>query len=547
MKKIVYSLIIIIVSGLAIQGFACSSKEMLDAKVFYERKEYDKAIDNLQRELAKNPNNEEARLYLVRIRMEQGDLREAAKIIMDTTKTMTNPKFKDQLPKYKNKLWVESYNKGITSYNQYFSTNDEAQLDSASYYFEIGSILRPTLLDFYFLRGNVLQLKGDTAASLKEYDKYVNGMKEQIAFAYNNKFQINQNIEEVKSTLSLETKVRLDTLNENNIQRTDVSGEKYFYSRWNSSTNEYELKGWRTSFPADWLDNEKLTFIEFRTDVFFILSEYYYNKGYDLNIAYDEYYSELSPEEKEKIEKDKKNLATLTESKYKSTKEKSNGHLEKALKYLELYQKIDPMNNNSNSSIIQIYKDMGKEDVALQKLDNLTKENPTNPLYWTMWADMLANLERFDDAISKYEEALKLDPNYDFALRNIASTYKNKAVKIQEEEKELKEKDEKYEINVDRYFPLIEKSIEYFEKARQTDTFKNDFMLLMELANNYIVLNKLKDEKFKQVLNDIQKVEFKVEESQKELFYTKWLKIANDTKDNTRTQYIIKKIGQLGK
>lgn len=500
MKKIVYSLIIIIVSGLAIQGFACSSKEMLDAKTAYERKEYDKAIDNLQRELAKNPNNEEARLYLVRIRMEQGDLREAAKIIMDTTKTMTNPKFKDQLPKYKNKLWVESYNKGITSYNQYFSTNDEAQLDSASYYFEIGSILRPTLLDFYFLRGNVLQLKGDTAASLKEYDKYVNGMKEQIAFAYNNKFQINQNIEEVKSTLSLETKVRLDTLNENNIQRTDVSGEKYFYSRWNSSTNEYELKGWRTSFPADWLDNEKLTFIEFRTDVFFILSEYYYDKK-----QYDS-----------------------------------------ALIYLEQYQKIDPMNNNSNSSIIQIYKDMGKEDVALQKLDNLTKENPTNPLYWTMWADMLANLERFDDAISKYEEALKLDPNYDFALRNIASTYKNKAVKIQEEEKDLKEKDEKYEINVDRYFPLIEKSIEYFEKARQTDTFKNDFMLLMELANNYIVLNKLKDEKFKQVLNDIQKVEFKVEESQKELFYTKWLKIASDIKDNTRIQYISKKIGQLG-
>lgn len=500
MKKIIYSLIIIIASGLAIQGFQCSSKEMLDAKTAYERKEYDKAIDNLQRELAKNPKNEEARLYLVRIRMEQGDLREAARIIMDTTKTMTNPKFKDQLPKYKNKLWVESYNKGITSYNQYFSSNEEAQLDSASYYFEIGSILRPTLLDFYFLRGNAFQLKGDTLASLKEFDKYVKGMKEQIEFAYSNKFQIDQNIEEVKSILSLETKVRLDTLNENNIQRTDIAGDKYFYSRWNSSTNEYELKGWRTSFPSDWLDNEKLTFIEFRTDVFFIPSGYYYD----------------------------------------------NKQYEKALYYLEEYQKIDPMNNNSNSSIIQIYKEMGKEDVALKKLENLTKENPSNPLYWTMWADMLANLEKYDEAIEKYEQAIKIDPNYDFALRNIASTYKNKAVKIQDEEKELKEKDDKYEINVERYFPILEKSTEYFEKARQTDSFKNDFMLLMELANNYIVLNKTKDDKFKQVMNDIQKMEFKVEENKKRVFYEKWIGIATMVNNNELVSYIQKKYNQLG-
>ena len=498
MKKLILSILTIITVSFIIQGFQCSYKEMLDAKLAYEKKDYAKAIDNLQRELAKNPKNDEARLYLVRIRMEQGDLREAVNILMDAEKNATDPKFKDQFPKYKNKMWVESYNKGIINYNEYFTTNDVSSLDSASYYFEIGSILRPTLLDFYFLRGNALQLKGDTLGSLKEYEKYVKGMKEEIDYAFNNKFYINQNIEDVKSALKMESKVRIDTVS-SGIQRIDNWDGKYFYSKLNNSTNEYELKGWRLTFPNDWLENEKLTFIEFRTDVFFLSSQYYF------------------------------------ESK----------QYEKALEFLEAYQKIDPLNNSSNSSIIQIYKDMGKEDVAIQKLENLTKENPENPLYWTMNADMLANLDKYDEAIAKYEEALKVDPNYDYALRNIASTYKNKAVFIQNEEEKLAEADKKYKPNIDRYKPLIEKSTEYFEKARQTDTFKKDFLILMELANNYIVLNKTKDDKFKTVLNDIQKIEFSVEDEKKELFYTKWLKIASDIKDNQRVNDITRKLNLI--
>ncbi len=500
MKKLILSILVTLSVGFIIQGFQCSSKEMLDAKTQYERKEYDKAIVNLEKELAKNNKNDEARLYLVRIRMEQGDLREAAKILMDAEKNATNPKYKDQFPKYKNKMWVESYNKGITYYNEYFSTQNVSKLDSADYYFEIGSILRPTLLDFYFLRGNCLQLKGDTLASMQQYANYVEGMSEDIKYAFDNKFYINQDINEVKSELALDTKVRIDTINENTIQRIGESKGKYFYSKFNKDTDKFELKGWRTSFPADWLENEKLTFVEFRTDVFFLLSEYYYtHKDYD-----------------------------------------------NALKFLESYQKIDPLNNKSNSSIIQIYKEMGKEEVAIQKLEALTNDSPDNPLYWTMLGDMFASLKDYDKAISNYEAAIKVDGNYDYALRNIASTYKNKAVSVQDEEQKLKEKDPKYNVNVEKYFPFIEKSSEYFERARKTETFKNDFVLLMELANNYIVLNKTKNENFKSVLNDIERIEFKVDEEKKNEFYLKWLKIASDVKDNARVNYISKKIEQLG-
>ncbi len=162
-----------------------------------------------------------------------------------------------------------------------------------------------------------------------------------------------------------------------------------------------------------------------------------------------------------------------------------------------------------------------------------------------MWADMLANLNRYDDAIPKYEKALEINSNYDFALRNIASSYKNKAVLIQQEEQQKQEEDKKYEIKVERYIPMLEKSSEYFEKAYQTDTFKKDYIILIELANNYIAIGNKKDPRLKNVLSEMEKIEFKVPEEERVNFYLKWLKIATDMGDNQRVDYLGKRIKQM--
>lgn len=502
MRKILVSLSILLIASFLFQGFQCASKEMTTAKMKYEQKDYKTAIDNLQIELARNPLNEEALLLLARIRMEQGDLREAARIIIDAEGKSTNPKYKDQFPKYKNQLWVGSYNKGIEYYSTFFKTQEISNLDSAIYYFEIGSILRPTLLDFYFLTGNSAELKGDTLKFIDSYKNYITGIDKEIEYASNNRFQLNMNIEEVINSINKKTKTRIDTLASGDINRVDIitaDEEIYLYSKYNSDLNQFSIKGWRLGFPTDWLEGEKLNFFEIRPDIFFALSEYFYK----------------------------------------------NKKLEEALNYLEKYQKIDPANNNSNSSIIQIYKDLGKEDVALKKLEDLSKSEPGNPLYWTMWADMLANLNRYDDAIPKYEKALEINSNYDFALRNIASSYKNKAVLIQQEEQQKQEEDKKYEIKVERYIPMLEKSSEYFEKAYQTDTFKKDYIILIELANNYIAIGNKKDPRLKNVLSEMEKIEFKVPEEERVNFYLKWLKIATDMGDNQRVDYLGKRIKQM--
>jgi len=358
------------------------------------------------------------------------------------------------------------------------------------------------ILDFYFLIGNSSELKGNTTKSINNYKIYIEKLSGDIEFANSNKFYLNMKITNVIDAIGKKVRTRIDTLQNKEINRIDIvdgNEDIYLFSKYNSGTNQFELKGWRKGFPSDWLENEKLNFTEIRTDLFFILSEHFYK----------------------------------------------NKKLEQSLKYLEEYQKIDPTNNNSNSSIIQIYRELGKEDVALNKLEGLTKSSPGNPLYWSMWADMLANLEKHDEAIEKYEKALEINPEYDYALRNIASTYKNKAVKIQESEQQKVEADNTYKIDVEKYFPILKLSSENFEKSLKTETFKNDYNVLIELANNYIVLGNLKEPKLLRVLNDLNRIEAFVPQDEKSDFYFKWLKIASDMKDGNMINKVQNKINQL--
>ena len=48
-------IMLIILAGLAVTGFECASTELTSAKVYIQQKNYSKAIESLQKEVAKNP------------------------------------------------------------------------------------------------------------------------------------------------------------------------------------------------------------------------------------------------------------------------------------------------------------------------------------------------------------------------------------------------------------------------------------------------------------------------------------------------------------
>jgi tetratricopeptide (TPR) repeat protein len=506
MKKIIFLAFVTLISALLLQGFQCATKEMMTAKTAYKNKELDRAIEYLQKELGgKNPDNEEALIMMIKIRLEQKMYQEAANIMVDAAKKMKNPKYKDQLPALRNKLWVDSYNEGLAYHKKYMVDYDTSFLDSAVYLFDVGITIRPNILEFHHYKGLFLEMKGDTISAIEALKKYVDIVKPAIDFAQEKGIYSSLSPEEVSLILGTTNIISVDTLGSEGqiLRRIDAftspkSEESLLYYE-NKSGSGFKLTGWNLGLPQDWLEGEKGRFTPISMEPYSIIAQYYFDRK----------------------------------------------EFEQSLIFLKDMQKFNPQDINTNGSIVQIYTELDKEDVALKELDDLTKSQPDNKLYWSLYGDMLNNMKKYDEAIAKYEKALTIDPNYDFALRNIASAYKNKAGIIQEEEKDKKIEDKNYKTNTKKYFPLLEKAGGYFSSALSTDEFKNNPIILTELANIYQVTGKTKE--LTQILKKITEVEYLVSKEEREQLYLDLIRIYSTKKDNKKTAEYTRKYESLVK
>lgn len=78
MKKIALTIMMLIIGAVAFQGFQCASRNMTTAKVAFNNRDFDKAIEFLNMELAQNPNNGEAYVYLTEAYLVKNNLHKAA-------------------------------------------------------------------------------------------------------------------------------------------------------------------------------------------------------------------------------------------------------------------------------------------------------------------------------------------------------------------------------------------------------------------------------------------------------------------------------------
>lgn len=117
MKRVVVILSVIsMVFGFL--AFDCSSSEMNAAKMYMAEnvKQYAKAKEQLNAELNKNPNNEEALYLLGKIDGIEGKYKS---MVANYTKSLAiSAKFKKEIDNEKTYYWQQSFNKGIAFYNR---------------------------------------------------------------------------------------------------------------------------------------------------------------------------------------------------------------------------------------------------------------------------------------------------------------------------------------------------------------------------------------------------------------------------------------------
>jgi len=142
----VFAIIIAVIAvSFAFVGFQCSSAELTSAKLYIERSEWDKAEEQLQKDLATNPQDEEAWYYLGYVRGEKQnwagmhDAFQHALRISDVDKSnITNTE---------QHYWIQLYNQGTKDLQNGRDTN--SYYEKAAEAFRNGLILEPDSLLSY--------------------------------------------------------------------------------------------------------------------------------------------------------------------------------------------------------------------------------------------------------------------------------------------------------------------------------------------------------------------------------------------------------------
>ncbi len=142
-------------------------------------------------------------------------------------------------------------------------------------------------------------------------------------------------------------------------------------------------------------------------------------------------------------------------------------------------------------NLINYYIKAQKSDEAVVYLDNAIKNDPKNPQYYAIKANLLMNGKNdFDGAIALYEEAAKMDPSYFLAQAGLGLVYVTQAEEVFNNASKIKD-NKKYEVERKRSNALFTKALTYLEKARELNP--EDTANLKVLRAAYLRLDRGKD------------------------------------------------------
>jgi tetratricopeptide (TPR) repeat protein len=452
-----------LLSSLAFQSFQCSSPEYTGAKMAYQQKDYKKAADGLEKEVAKNPANGEAWYLLADCQLKQNDYQKAAKSILEAQKRATADPLKTRVADQLFFTWAEVYNKGTNLYNDFTSSNKSGDISDLKTYLELALSLKPENAEPWALLGNALEMKGDTAGAIKAYESYQAQIMPVIKFMGEKNLNLASSREEALSAIGKpqQTKAFPDNNKGDSIIVDKIAGDgrEIYLSSVKKAGGRAMIEGMRLNLPANWLNAEKERYYAMNTRPMVNMAFLHYGqKSYSQAVSVIDQVLAISPSEED--------LASLK---------------------------------------IQIYEEQGKTNEVLQQLEEATKRNPNNKITLEQYARVLARQKQYDKAIGYYEKALAVDPKFEMAIFNIGACYVNKAAEVIDEENKKVDANSKYKPDETRFYPLLNKAADYFNQYRSIPQQKDNFGVLQQLADIYLITRQ--NDKFKQIVADLETIE----------------------------------------
>lgn len=175
MRKIYGVIIFAFISVMIFSGYQCSSTELTSAKLYIQQKNLDKALESLDKEVAKNPKSDEGYYLMGYI---YGEKENMDKMLEAFTKSLAiSNKFEKDIKAARKSFWANYFNKGVGYYNRALTANTEDSIkinfDKAIATFKQAIVAEPDSADTYRTLGFVYLNLQDLDNAIPVFQKTV--------------------------------------------------------------------------------------------------------------------------------------------------------------------------------------------------------------------------------------------------------------------------------------------------------------------------------------------------------------------------------------
>ena len=118
--------------GIMFLGFQCASTELTSAKLYIQQKNWDKALETLQTDVAKNPQSDEGYYLMGTV---YSELEKTDEMIDAFDKSIAiSDKYEKSIKEYRTFQWANNFNRGVSLFQRGNKTTDE---DSTTMYYDL--------------------------------------------------------------------------------------------------------------------------------------------------------------------------------------------------------------------------------------------------------------------------------------------------------------------------------------------------------------------------------------------------------------------------
>ncbi len=171
-NKLIYGLLTI---AILFMGFQCASTEITSAKLYIQQKNYDKAIEVLQKEVQKNPKSDQGYYLLGYVYYEKGEFEN---MLNSFDQSLAISKvYEKEIRNKKKSAWVNVFNRGVAFFQRAIKVEnaDSANVlfDKSVTDFKAATIIQPDSVDAYKNLAFAFMSKGDNQAAISPLQKLI--------------------------------------------------------------------------------------------------------------------------------------------------------------------------------------------------------------------------------------------------------------------------------------------------------------------------------------------------------------------------------------